>query len=382
MIKFLFLALCVSAVNQLHCLADDGSNSSQYWVFLGTYTSEDGSRGIYRSSFDAETGQLSNPELAMELESPSFFHIAPDGKSLYAVSESSQEGGVHSFRLDPATGKLSDPVSLTSGGATACHISTDNENQFAVVSNYFGGSFAFFKLKPNGSLESRIAHYPIPVVQIDGVDREARGHCGFFDATGTLAFTCDAGQDKVHIYKVDREKGTVTPHDPPYLAMPALSAPRHIHIAPDNTVAFVNGERDMTVNLIKLDVPANRFEVTQTLSTLRESEQVEPGYSTAECRIHPNGKFVYVSNRGHNTIAVFKYDADSVKLSRAGHITGDIKTPRNFNITPCGKWMLIASQDGGKVGVYRIDEATGLARETANSIKIDRCICIKFLPKP
>ncbi len=382
MIKFLLFVLFVTSVHQLPCLANEESTSRQYWVFLGTYTSEDGSRGIYRTSFDAETGQLSVPELAMELESPSFFHISPDGKSLYAVSENNQEGEVHWFRLDPATGRLSDQVTLTSGGATACHISTDNENQFAVVSNYFGGSFAFYKLKPNGSLESRIAHYPIPVIKIDGVDRQARGHCGFFDATGTLALTCDAGQDKVHLYKVDREKGTVTPNDPPYLAMPALSAPRHIHIAPDNTVAFVNGERDMTVNLIELDVAANRFEVIQTLSTLRESETVEPGYSTAECRIHPNGKFVYVSNRGHNTIAAFKYDATSRKLSPAGHITGDIKTPRNFNITPCGKWMLIASQDGGKVGVYQIDQATGLAQETANWISIDRCICIKFLPKP
>lgn len=382
MIKFLFFAVLVASVNQLHCLADDGPKLGRYWVFLGTYTSEGGSRGIYRSSLDAATGQLSDPELAMELESPSFFHIAPDGKSLYAVSENNQEGGVHSFRLDPATGKFSDKVSLTSGGATACHISTDGANQFAVVSNYFGGSFAFYKLQPDGSLESRIAHYPIPVTQIDGVDREARGHCGFFDATGTMAFTCDAGQDKVHIYRLDRKQGTVTQNDPPYLAMPALSAPRHIHIAPDNKVAFVNGERDMTVNLVKLDVAGNRFEVLQSLSTLRESEEVEPGYSTAECRIHPSGKFVYVSNRGHNTIAAFKYDADSMTLTRAGHITGDINIPRNFNITPCGKWMLIASQDGGKVGVYKIDETTGLAQETAHAIKIDRCICVKFLPKP
>lgn len=382
MLKFLLSAVLIALWTPLNGLAAEKPRSGQYWVFLGTYTAEGDSRGIYRSSLDAKTGKLTKPELAIELESPSFFHISPDGKSLYAISESDKEGGVHSFRLDPNTGKLSAQVSLTSGGATACHISTDSKNQFAVVSNYTGGSFAFFKLKPNGDLESRIAYYPIPVTKIDGIDREARGHCGFFDATGSLAFTCDAGQDKVHIYKVDRNRGTVTPNDPPYLAMPARSAPRHIHIAPDNKVAFVNGEQDMTVNLIKLDVAGNRFEVIQSLSTLRQSENVEAGYSTAECRIHPNGKFVYVSNRGHNTIAAFQYDADSMKLTPAGHITGDITIPRNFNISPCGKWMLIASQDGGKVGVYEIDEATGLAKETANSIKIDRCICVKFLPKP
>ena len=171
-------------------------------------------------------------------------------------------------------------------------------------------------------------------------------------------------------------------NDPAFIQLPAGTGPRHIHIAPSNDIAFVNGELNMTVNVVKFDLTANKYEVTQTLSTLRDGEQPKPGLSTAECRIHPNGKFVYVSNRGHNTIAVFKFDPATQKLTAAGHITGDIKTPRNFNITPEGQWMLIASQDGGKVGVYEIDQTTGLAKETENSAKIDKCVCVKFLPKP
>lgn len=382
MSKSLLVLLCVLVFVPVVSQAHEGETRERYWVFLGTYTSPDGSRGIYRSSFDPATGHLSQPELAVEIDSPSFLHIAPDGKSLYAVNESNEEGDVVSYELDPTTGQLSHSATLRSGGATACHISTDSANQFAVVSNYFGGSFAFFKLDATGRLESQIAYYPIPVMNAAGEAREARGHCGFFDATGTVALTCDAGQDKVHIYRIDRERGTVTPNDPPFLEMPALSAPRHIHIAADNSVAFVNGERDMTINVVRMDVAGNRFEVVQSLSTLRDGESVQPGYSTAECRIHPNGKFVYVSNRGHDTIAAFKYDSQTMSVTRVGHITGDIKVPRNFNITPCGNWMLIASQDGGKVGVYRIDPNTGLATETDNIIKIDRCVCIKFLPQP
>lgn len=382
MLTIFRIAVLMACLGPHVASADEPPPSGKYWVFLGTYTSDDGSRGIYRSSLDAATGKLTEPELAVELESPSFLHISPDGTSLYAISESNREGGVHSFRLDPATGTLSDRVSLTSGGAAACHISTDAENQFAVVSNYSGGSFAFFKLKPNGDLKSRIAHYEIPAAKIDGSDRKALGHCGFFDVTGTMAFTCDAGQDKVHLFRIDRDTAAVTPNDPPYLAMPPRSAPRHIHIAGDNRVAFVNGERDMTVNVVKLDVSANEFKVVQSLSTLREGEQVQSGYSTAECRIHPNGKWVYVSNRGHDTIAAFAYDQESMRLTPAGHITGDITIPRNFNVTPCGKWMLIASQNGGKVGVYRIDPMTGLAHETDNAISIDQCICVKFLAVP
>lgn len=380
--KFILVLVLVLSLFSGSGQAQESASPARYWVFLGTYTSPEGSRGIYRSSFDPATGALSAPELAVEIESPSFLHLASDGRSLYAVNESNTEGDVVSYQLDPATGQLSHTATLRSGGATACHISTDAANRFAVVSNYFGGSYAFYRLDASGRLESRIAHYSIPVLKVAGEDREARGHCGFFDNTGTLALTCDAGQDKVHLYRVDRQAGTVTPHDPPFLEMPALSAPRHIHIAADNSVAFVNGERDMTINVVQMDVAKNQFAVVQSLSTLREGESVQPGYSTAECRIHPNGKFVYVSNRGHDTIAAFRYDADAQRVTRVGHITGDIKIPRNFNLTPCGQWMLIASQDGGKVGVYRIDLETGLAAETEHSIAIDRCVCIKFLPQP
>ncbi len=362
-------------------LAMEPPLSGKYWLFLGTYTSDDGSKGIYRCSLDAATGKLGDPEVAMAITNPSFLHISPDGRSLYSVGESAPDGSVHSFKLDLSTGMLSDQVSLTSGGPGACHISTDKQNQFAVVSNYSDGSYAFFKLKPDGSIDSRIAYHRVPLVKVDGKERKALGHCGAFNSTGEFAFTCDAGQDKLHLFRLDREMATVSINDPSSILMPASSAPRHIHIADDDSVAFVNGEHDMTVNLVKLDTKSNRYEVVQSLSTLRAGEQVQNGDSTAECRIHPNGRFVYVSNRGHNTIAVFKFDAVAAKLSPVGHITGDIKIPRNFNISPCGRWMLIASQDGGKVGVFEIDQETGLANETSHVVAISRCVCIKFVSK-
>jgi 6-phosphogluconolactonase len=186
----------------------------------------------------------------------------------------------------------------------------------------------------------------------------------------------------VLIYKVNPSTGEITANDPAFVKLPNRSGPRHIHIAPDNTVAFVNGEIDMSVHVIKMDVTGNKFELVQSLSTLPKGEKVVPQFSTAETRIHPNGKFVYVSNRGHNTLAAFSYDAKAMKLTPVGHIKGDIKTPRNFNITPDGKWMLIASQDGGKVVVYSIDEKTGLAKETEHSVKVDKPVCVKFLAKP
>jgi len=354
-----------------------------YHVYFGCYTSPKGSKGIYRSELDAKTGKLSEPEIAAEVTTPSFLHLSTDGKTLYAVGEAggNDGGGVYSYKIDPATGKISDRVSLTSGSGGPCHISTDAKNTMAVVSNYGGGSYAFFTLKPDGSLDKRIAHEVMPVLKVNDKDKKANGHSGFFDATGTLIFCCNLGQDRVQIFK-KTAADKVEPNDPAFIAFPAGTGPRHLHIAPSNDIAFVNGELNMTVNVVKLDVKTNKYEVIQTLSTLRDGETPGKGLSTAECRIHPNGKFVYVSNRGHNTIAVFKWDDAAKKLTAVGHITGDIKTPRNFNITPDGQWMLIASQDGGKVGVWEIDQTTGLAKETANTAKIDKCVCVKFLAMP
>jgi len=364
--------------------AESPPRHANYWVFFGPYTANGKSQGIYRASFDSKTGAITEPELAAEVGSPSFLHIAPDGKSLYAVGESSGKdgGGVFSWKLDPATGKLSDQVSKTSGGGGPCHISTDAKNEFAVVANYGGGSTAVFKLNADGSLGDRTAF-----VQHEGksVNKQRQGephaHCGFFDGTGTLACVCDLGLDKVLLHKLDRKTGKLEANDPAFIKLPDGSGPRHIHIAPDDSVAFVNGELDMTVNVVKFDAKGGKFEVVQSLSTLPKDAKRD-GASTAETRIHPNGKFVYVSNRGHNTIAAFEYDKESMKLKALGHIEGDIKTPRNFNITPDGQWMLIASQDGGKVGVYKIDDKTGLAKETEHSAKIDGCVCVKFLAKP
>lgn len=358
--------------------------ADKYWVFLGTYTGKD-SKGIYRCEFDSATGKLGTPEVAAEVGSPSFLHIAPDGKTLYAVGEAEGKdgGGVYSWKLDPATGKLSDQVSLTSKGAGPCHISTDAKSQFAVVANYGGGSTTLFKLKADGSLDSRTAF-----VQHEGkvFDAKRQGgphaHCGMFDATGTLVFVNDLGLDKVLIYHPDPKTGELKPHDPAFVKLPDRSGPRHIHIAPGNDVAFVNGEIDMSVHVIKMDVKGNVFELVHSTSTLPEGEKVTDKMSTAECRIHPNGKFVYVSNRGYNTVAAFSYDPGQLKMTQVGQIKGDIKTPRNFNISPDGKWMLIASQDGGKVGVYAIDEKTGMAKETDSSVKVGSPVCVKFLAKP
>ena len=365
--------------------AADLPPSGKYWMFIGTYTGkgEKDSKGIMRCEFDARTGKLTQPEVAAEATNPSFVAISPNGKNLYAVGEAGglgpkkNEGPVLAYTLDASTGKLAPLDGSSSGGPGPCHVAVDPEGKFLVVANYGGGSCATYKLKADGGIEARTG-FQQHVKPADYTGKNPpRGHCGAFDQTGKYVLVCDAGVDKVFVYQFNRDTGDITPNDPPTIVMPVGSAPRHIHISPANDLAFVCGEADSTANVVKLDFANNKFDVLQSISTLPNPVK---GNSTAEVRFHPSGKFVYVSNRGHNSIAAFKWEGG--KLSAIGHATDGIKIPRNFNITPDGKWMLVANQDGNDIVVFAIDEATGLLKPTGEKVAVGRPVCVKFLAKP
>ena len=351
-----------------------------YWVYLGTYTGqkEGDSKGIYRSKMDARTGKLSEPELAAEMGSPSFLAVHPNGKFLYAVGEGGgKDGGpVVAFALDAKTGALTKLNEELSGGPGPCHVSVSPTGKAAVVANYGGGSCAFFKLGEDGKIVQKTHFCQHKGSSVNpGRQKEPHAHCGFFDPTGQFALVADLGIDRVKVFRFDPKTGGVTNGEGEDVKTPPGSGPRHIAIAPDGKFAYVCGELDSTVNVVKLDLPGGKNEVVQSLSTLPMPVE---GNSTAECILHPSGNFVYVSNRGHNSVAVFTVGPDR-KLTAAGHVTGDIKTPRNFNVDPSGRWMLIASEAGAKVGVWEIDPKTGLAKETGTTVKVSKPVCVKFV---
>lgn len=353
--------------------------AEDYWVYVGTYTSKDGSKGIYRSKLDTKTGKLSEPQVAAEMGSPSFVAVHPTKKVLYAVGEGGgKDGGpVVSFALDPVTGALTKQNQLLSGGSGPCHISVHPAGTYAIVANYGGGSTAIYKLDADGKLAAQTAFIQHAGSGPDKGRQEApHAHCGFFTPGADYALTADLGLDRVKVFKFDPATGKADDAAAEDVVTPPGSGPRHIALpAVNNGFGYVCGELNSTVNVIAFDWKGGKHAIVQSLSTL---PQPVKGNSTAECILHPSGKFVYVSNRGHNSIAVFKVGADH-KLTAAGHITGAIKIPRNFNVDPTGKWMLIASQDGATVGVYEIDLETGLAKETGNSIKVSRPVCVKFV---
>jgi 6-phosphogluconolactonase len=354
-------------------------SAQEYWVYIGTYTSAKGSKGIYRAKLDASTGKLSEPELAAEAGSPSFLAIHPNNKFLYAVGETSGKGGgaVRAFAIDAKTGALTLINESTSGGAAPCHLVVDPKGRFLLVANYGGGSTALFRLRDDGGLGERLV-----VLQHQGSGpnkgrQEApHAHCTAFSADGRYAFSVDLGIDQVKVFRLDPDSGTIDDAAIADIRLPAGCGPRHITLAADGQYAYVNGELDSTVHTVRLDLAQGKHEVLQSLSTL---PQPVKGNTTAECILSPDGRFVYVSNRGHNSIAVFRVRPDRT-LEAVGHITGDIKIPRNFNIDPTGKWLLIASQDGDKVGVWSRDATTGLGKETGQTITVSRPVCIKFVP--
>lgn len=357
--------------------AADGPAPAAYWVYFGTYTGgKEGSKGIYRAKLDVKTGKLSPAELAAEVGSPSFLAVHPSGKALYAVGESEGKdgGGVYSFALDAKTGKLTKTGEATSGGGGPCHVSVHPDGKLIGVANYGGGSTAFLPLDDKGAVGKRTAFFQHAGSGPDkGRQKEPHAHCTVFTPSGKQALTVDLGIDKVKVFALT--PGGVAAQPDRDITLPPGSGPRHIAFAPDGKFAYVCGELDSTVNVVRLSADGPGTTV-QSLSTLPSPVK---GNSTAECVLHPSGKFVYVSNRVHDSVAVFKVNADR-KLTAAGHITGDVKIPRNFAVDPTGRWMLIASQDGGKVGVWELDATTGLGKETGNTTAVSRPVCVRFVP--
>ena len=307
--------------------------------------------------------------------SPSFLAIHPNRKFLYAVGEGGgKDGGpVVAFALDPKTGALTKLNEDRSGGGGPCHIVVSPKGDYAAVANYGGGSTALFKLGADGKIVDRVGF-----VQHKGSGAEQ----GPTEGTARRTAAVHRPEGRTRRYRRPRHRqGEVSRFD----ATKGLvedARGRHRNAARQRPAAH----RHRPGRQVRLCVRRTRFDrerdrticgkVVQSLSTLPAPTK---GNSTAECIISPDGKFVYVSNRGHNSIAVFKVNEDR-KLTAAGHITGDIKIPRNFNIDPSGKWMLIASQDGGKVGVWELDAKTGGGKETGTTVKVSRCVCVKFVP--
>lgn len=350
-------------------------------VYFGTYTGPL-SKGIYHSTLDLASGQLSPPQLSAEITSPSFVAIHPSRKFLYAVSEISDFqgkplGGVSAFAIDAASGKLTLLNQQSSAGAGPCHLVVDAAGKNVLVANYGGGSVASLPIDATGKLSAASASIQHVGSSIDKSRQEQpHAHSINLDAANRFAFAADLGLDKVLIYRFDASKGSLVANDPPAGVVSPGSGPRHFAFHPTGRFAFVNNEMTSAVTAFRYDGDKGALSEVHTLSTLPHAVK---GNSTAETVVHPSGKFVYVSNRGHDSIAIFSFDEGSGKLTSAGHCLTGGKTPRNFNIDPTGRYLLAANQGTNDVFTFRIDGTTGQLTPVGTKVEVGSPVCVRFL---
>ena len=328
--------------------AEAAPADSTQLVYIGTYTGAK-SQGIYVCQFDSATGRLSAPELAVATPNPSFLAIHPNRQFLYAVSEKSDPAGkrvgaVSAFSLDGKTGKLTLLNQQSSGGIGPCHLSVDQTGKCLLVANYGSGSIAALPIRADGTLGE-----PSAIIQHQGSSvnpqRQSGPHAHFItpDPANRFALACDLGLDKVLVYRLEPAQAKLTANDPPFASIKPGSGPRHLAFDPSGRFAFLLNEMGWTLTAFAYDGKRGTLKELQTISTLPEG--FAGNNTSAEVQVHPSGKFVYCSNRGHNSIAVFAFDSGSAKLTFVEHQATQGKTPRYFAIDPTGR--LAAGRESG-----------------------------------
>lgn len=356
--------------------------SGKVRVYVGTYTSGE-SKGIYRLQLDLATGALTPDGEPTPSVSPSFLAFHPGGKFLYAVNETGESrddkpGAVSAFAIDPRTGGLTLLNQQSSGGAAPCHLSLDKQGRHVLVANYWGGTVAVFPVGPDGRLGAATTVLRQEGHSVNPTNQTSpHAHSINLDAASRYAFLADLGQDKVLVFKFDPARGNLSPHTPDSVALAPGSGPRHFAFHPDGRHAYVINELLSTVTAFDYDAAAGTLAERQTVSTLPPDFKGEN--ATAEVVVHPSGRFLYGSNRGHDSIAIFAVDAGTGKLTPVGHQPSLGKHPRNFALDPTGTYLLAANRDSDNVVVFRIDQATGRLEPVGQPVRIPKAVCVRMV---
>ena len=375
---FTLAALCSTQA------AQPAPASGQMLVYVGTYTGAK-SKGIYVSRLDLASGQLRAPELAAETTSPSFLAIHPSQRFLYAVGEVGSFGGkpsgaVSAFAIDPQTGKLSALNQSSSVGPGPCHLAVDKAGKNVLVANYGGGSVAVLPIKEDGRLAEHSCFIQHTGSSVNPQrQKEPHAHSINLDLANRFAFVADLGLDKVLIYRFDAANGTLVANEPAFAEVAPGAGPRHFAFHPAGRFAYVINEMHCTVTAFSYDSQRGELKEVQTVSSLPSGESVRPEYSTAEVVAHPSGKFLYGSNRGHDSIVVFGIDEKSGKLTHVENQPTQGKTPRNFAIDPTGKWLLAENQGSDTIVVFGVDQNTGRLKPTGQTLAVPSPVCVKFV---
>ena len=362
----------------------DDSKPSQYFAFIGTYTSKTDSKGVYSFHFDSSSGRLTSMAVAAITRDPSFLTVARNEKYLYAVNELSEfngkkSGAVTSYSLDPKSGKLVQLNQVPSGGADPCYVFFDQTGRYLLVANYTGGSVATFPVATDGRIGTASA-FVQHIGSGPNKERQEGPHAHYIAASddNRFVFVVDLGLDEVVVYRFDPANGSLTPNDPPFVKLAPGAGPRHLAFHPNGKFAYVLNEVNSTVTAFAYDSQNGLFSPLQTLSTIPKDFTAHN--DTAEIVVHPSGKFLYASNRGHDSIVEFTIDPARGTLTLAEDFPTEGKTPRNFALDPTGKFLLAANQESNNIVVFRIDQSTGALSASGQVAQVPTPVDIVFVP--
>ena len=376
------LALALGALSMVGNAADAARQKSRFYV--GTYT-DHGSKGIYAYSFDSATGAHTSLGLAAESANPSFLAIAPSGNFLYAVHEISKlngqpTGAVSAFAIQPKTAKLTLLNQVSSRGAAPAHIALDRSGKYALVSNYDAGSVTVFPLLEDGSLGEATAFVQHKGSSVNKERQEGpHAHAAAFSPDNRFVIVADLGLDQLLVYRFDAAAGTLG-SDPQVVRAVPGAGPRHLVFDAGGRHLYVINEMQSTVVTYAYDA------ANGTLSELQIVSALPKGFAraseAAEIEIHSSGKFLFASNRGDDSIAVFAVNAKDGTLTPLEFVSTGGKTPRNFELDPTGAWLLVANQDSDDIVVFRVDPSTGHLTRSGPELHVPSPVCVRFVPAP
>ena len=358
-----------------------------YLAFIGTYTKGNvvneglSSKGIYILGYNSNSGELEKLNTAYEKDNPSFLSVSPNGKYLYSVGEIDDErgGALSSYLVDKENASLNIINSISTGSNGPCHLMTDASGSILLAANYAGGASTLAKINDDGSLNE-----DVQVIQHQGSSinperqMEPHAHSINISPSGKYALVPDLGTDKVIIYKIDNESKKLLSNVPEFVKVTPGMGPRHLEFHPNGKVVYVIHELGANISVFDFDDQNGKLNEIQSISTLPKDYDQK---SCADIHISPDGKYLYGSNRGHDSIAIYKVSNEGRKLENIDYQSTLGKTPRNFAIDPKGNFLLAANQDSSDIFTFKINKESGKLDPTGFKIDIPYPVCIKFLKR-
>jgi 6-phosphogluconolactonase len=351
------------------------ANSAPTFVYFGTQNPS--GMGFALARFDSVTGELSPPQLIAETRDPAFFVIHPSGRNLY-VCNTGTPGGVSGFAIDEKSGALTLLNHKVAAGRGPSHISLDRSGRYVLDANYGGGYVEIHERLADGNLGQQTAF-----VQHQGSSvhpqRQTKPYAHWFgvDPTNQFALAVDLGTDRIVVYRFDANKGSIVPAQTPHNSVRAGSGPRHLAWHPDGKFVYAIQELSNHIVVFAWDSQRGVLTEQQTVPTL--PAEFKGTNTAAEITVHASGRFLYASNRGHDSIAVYSVDNSTRRLTLLQHVSAEGKTPRYFALDPTGRWMIVSNQESDNVVVFRVDEESGELKRHGNPVPLVKPMGVAFL---